>query len=138
ITIPLIAMPLVAAPVVSAVATRRSAAELVRQLRPGPKTEIVGIEAYSGSMSFYLRRPVVVVSPDGEEFTSNYIIRHYSRFAGSATLKPPSWLDTAVGGDRVFIMRPEDKVHRAMLEQRGLQLVAASARYVAYAPHRMR
>jgi hypothetical protein len=33
----------------------------------------------------------------------------------------------------VFIVRPEDKAHRGMLEQRGLRIVATSARYVAYA-----
>src|SRR5262249_32882618 len=95
-------------------------------------TEVVGVEAYTGSMSFYLRRPVVVVTPDGEEFTSNYIIRHYERFAGSPTLKAPSWLDTAAVDSRVFILRPEGKAPRAMLEARGLHLIASSARYVAY------
>jgi 4-amino-4-deoxy-L-arabinose transferase-like glycosyltransferase len=134
LTIPVIAIPLAANPVVNAIATRRSTAGFVEQLRPriGPDTEIVGIEAYTGSMSFYLRRPIVVVSPDGEEFTSNYIIRHYDRFAGSPTLKPPSWLPSAFEGDKVFIVRSGDKVHRAELERRGLKLVASSARYVAY------
>jgi hypothetical protein len=79
------------------------------------------------------------VTPDGEEFTSNYIIRHYSRFAGSPTLKPPSWLASALGGgDRVFIVRADDTAHRAQLESRGMRLVGSSARYVAYAPTRMR
>jgi hypothetical protein len=133
LSLPVAAMPIVVNPVVNAIATRRSAADFVRQLRLGPNTEVVGIEAYTGSMSFYLRRPVIVVTPDGEEFTSNYIIRHYSRFAGSPTLEPPSWLPSAIGGDRVFIVRPEDKAHRAMLESRGLRVVASSARYVAYA-----
>lgn len=138
ITLPVIAMPVAVDPVVDAIATRRSTADFVRQLPLGPETEIVGIGAYTGSMSFYLRRPVVVVTPDGEEFTSNYIIRHYSRFAGSATLKPPSWLPSALGGDKLFIVRPNDRANRALLEQRGMRVVAASARYVAYAPHRMR
>ena len=142
ITLPVLAMPLAVNPVINAVAARRSTAAFVRQLPLGPETEVVGIEAYTGSMSFYLRRPVVVVTPDGEEFTSNYIIRHYSRFAGSPTLKPPSWLPSAlpdkVNVDKVFIVRANDRAHRALLEQRGLRLVAGSARYVAYAPHRMR
>ncbi|MEK6375487.1 MAG: phospholipid carrier-dependent glycosyltransferase [Acidobacteriota bacterium] len=135
ITVPVIAIPMAANPVVNAIATRRSTAAFVAQLRPhiGPDTEIVGVEAYTGSMSFYLRRPIVVVTPDGEEFTSNYIIRHYSRFAGSATLKPPSWLGSAYDGDKVFIVRAGDTAHRAQLEGRGLRAVAVSARYVAYA-----
>jgi 4-amino-4-deoxy-L-arabinose transferase-like glycosyltransferase len=138
ITAPVIAMPMVVNPVVNAIAVRRSTKAFVQQLRLGNDTEVIGIEAYTGSMSFYLRRPIVVVTPDGEEFTSNYIIRHYSRFAGSATLKPPSWLASALEGDKVFIVRAGDTVRRAQLEQRGLRLVASSARYVAYAPLRMR
>jgi 4-amino-4-deoxy-L-arabinose transferase-like glycosyltransferase len=134
ITIPLMAMPLAVNPVVNAIAARRSAAGFVKQLHPGPQTEIIGVEAYTGSMSFYLRRPVVVVTPDGEEFTSNYIIRHYSRFAGSPTLKPPAWLTTTVaGGDTLVIVRSDDAAHRAQLERIGLRLIATSARYVAYA-----
>jgi 4-amino-4-deoxy-L-arabinose transferase-like glycosyltransferase len=133
ITLPVIAMPLAANPVINAVATRRSTAQFVRQLPVGPETEIVGIEAYAGSMSFYLRRPIVVVTPDGDEFTSNYILRHYGRFAGSATLKPPSWLATALTLDDVlFVVRAHDKKHQTLLEQRGLRRVATSARYVAY------
>lgn len=132
VTIPVIAMPMVVNPVVNAIATRRSTKAFVQQLRLGSETEVVGIEAYTGSMSFYLRRPVTVVTPDGEEFTSNYIIRHYDRFAGSPTLKPPSWLASALEGDKVFIVRAGDAVHRAQLEGRGLRLVASSARYVAY------
>ena len=138
ITAPVIAMPIVVNPIVNAIALRRSTKAFVQQLRLGDGTEVIGIEAYTGSMSFYLRRPIVVVTPDGEEFTSNYIIRHYDRFAGSPTLKPPSWLASALDGDKVFIVRAGDKVHRAQLEGRGLRLIATSARYVAYAPLRMR
>src|SRR5207244_2795212 len=127
-----IAIPMVANPVLNAIAARRSTAEFVRQLRLGNETEVIGIEAYSGSMSFYLRRPMVVVSPDAEELTSNYIVRHYSRFAGSATLKPPSWLASALEGDRVFIVRADDKAQRAQLEQRGLPRIADTARSVPY------
>src|SRR5262249_20876501 len=83
--------------------------------------------------SFYLQRPIVVVTPDGEEFTSNYIIRHYSRFAGSATLKPPSWLPSQLGGDKLFIVRADDKAHRALLEQPGLRPLGASARFDTHA-----
>ena len=138
ITLPVIAMPIVVNPVVNAIAVRRSAAAFVAQLRPAltPDTEVVGIEAYSGSMSFYLRRPIVVVTPDGEEFTSNYIIRHYSRYAGSPTLQPPSWLAPALaehGIDRVYIVRADDTPHRVQLERGGLRAVATSARYIGYA-----
>jgi 4-amino-4-deoxy-L-arabinose transferase-like glycosyltransferase len=132
LTLPVMAIPIAANPVINAIAVRRSAAGFVQQLQLGSETEVVGVEAYTGSMSFYLRRPVVVVTPDGEELTSNYIIRHYDRFAGSPTLKPPSWLASALDGDKVFIVRADDQAHRAQLERRGLRVVATSARYVGY------
>jgi 4-amino-4-deoxy-L-arabinose transferase-like glycosyltransferase len=50
LTIPVIAFPMAANPVINAIATRRSAAGFVQQLRLGSETEVIGIEAYTGSM----------------------------------------------------------------------------------------
>ena len=98
-------------------------------------TEVVGVEAFTGSMAFYLRRPIVVVTPDAEEFTSNYLIRHYDRFAGSATLRRPSTLDALVADratPRLFIVREGDTANRAKLAARGLRLLAEGAHYDVY------
>jgi 4-amino-4-deoxy-L-arabinose transferase-like glycosyltransferase len=138
LTIPIIAIPLAANPMMRAIGARRSEAALMQQLEPvvTPQTEIVGIEAFTGSMTFYLHRPVVVVTPDAEEFTSNYLIRHYANFAGGASMKPMPWLDTALADTatpRVFIVRANDAAHRANLAAHHLRLVASDARYVAYA-----
>ena len=138
LTIPVIAIPLAANPMMRAIGARRSEAALMAQIRPiiTPRTEIVGIEAFTGSMTFYLQRPIVVVTPDAEEFTSNYLIRHYAVFAGGTSIKPMAWLDTALadtGTPRVFIVRVNDAAHRAQLAGRGLRVVANDARYVAYA-----
>jgi 4-amino-4-deoxy-L-arabinose transferase-like glycosyltransferase len=131
LSMPVIAIPVLANPVMSAIAERRSAHVFVEQLRPyvGEKTEVVGIEAYTGSMQFYLQKPIMVVTPDAEEFTSNYIIRHYAEFAGG------QWAvrrNTAFDGDRVFIVRNDDRANRVLLESRGKKLIASGAHFVGY------
>ena len=138
LTIPIIAIPLAANPMMRAIGARRSEAALMEQIRPmvTPQTEIVGVEAFTGSMTFYLGRPIVVVTPDAEEFTSNYLIRHYATFAGGASIKPMPWLDTALADattPRIFIVRANDAAHRAQLIAHQLRVVASDARYVAYA-----
>ncbi len=138
LSIPVIAIPLTANPLMRAIGGRRSEAALIEQLRPRvtPQTEVVGVEAFTGSMTFYLRRPMVVVTPDAEEFTSNYLIRHYAAFAGGVTIKPVAWLDGALADparNRIYIVRANDAAHRARLAGRGLRAIASDARYVAYA-----
>jgi 4-amino-4-deoxy-L-arabinose transferase-like glycosyltransferase len=138
LTIPVIAIPLTANPVMRAIGARRSEAGLIDQLRPliTPQTEVVGIEAFTGSMTFYLQRPMVVVTPDAEEFTSNYLIRHYATFAGGVSIKPGSWLDGVLADrvrPRIYIVRLNDEAHRAQLSASGLHQVAADVRYAAYA-----
>jgi 4-amino-4-deoxy-L-arabinose transferase-like glycosyltransferase len=138
LTIPIIAIPLAANPMMRAIGARRSEAALMSQIQPivTLKTEIVGIEAFTGSMTFYLRRPIVVITPDAEEFTSNYLIRHYANFAGGTSIKPISSLDTALADTatpRIFIVRANDAAHRAQLAAHHLRVVASDARYAAYA-----
>jgi 4-amino-4-deoxy-L-arabinose transferase len=137
LTIPIIAIPLAANPMMRAIGARRSEAAFMEQIRPmvTPRTEVVGVEAFTGSMTFYLQRPTVVVTPDAEEFTSNYLIRHYGNFAGGASIKPMAWLDGAladVATPRIFIVRVKDGAHRTQLSSRGLRVVAGDALYVAY------
>lgn len=136
LSIPALIIPMAVNPLMNALALRRSTKAFIEQIRPTADQEVIGIEAFAGSMAFYLRRPIVLVSPDGEELTSNYIIRHYDRFASDprSTLRPPSWLGKALDGSRrrVLIVRSDDRVNRARIEQRGARLVGTSARFVAY------
>ena len=131
LSLPVIAIPLLADPILHAIGERRSADAFVEQLKPfvGEKTEVVGIEAYTGSMQFYLQRPITVVTPDAEEFTSNYIIRHYAQFAGGQWAVRRS---TAFDGDRVFVVRNDDRANRVLLESRGKKLIASGAHFVGY------
>jgi 4-amino-4-deoxy-L-arabinose transferase-like glycosyltransferase len=137
LSLPVVAIPIAANPMLRAIGLRRSEAAFVAQIRPlvTLQTEIVGVEAFTGSMTFYLQRPMVVVTGDAEEFTSNYLIRHYGTFAGGASIKPLAWLDVALADaatPRLFIVRANDLAHRAQLTAGGLRAVAADARYVAY------
>ena len=133
LSIPVLAIPLCANPLMNGLALRRSTKELMTKIPPN--TEVVGVEAFTGSMAFYLQRPIVVVTPDAEEFTSNYLIRHYDRFAGSATLRRPSDLDALIADratPRLFIVREGDAANRAKLAARGLHPLAEGAHYDVY------
>ena len=129
LSLPILAIPLCANPLLNGVGARRSTKELMAHVPPG--VEVVGVEAFTGSMAFYLRRPIAVVSPDAEEFTSNYLIRHYDRFAGSAALLRPSALDALLADratPRAYIVRGGD----ATLAKRGARLLARGAHYDVY------
>ena len=64
LSLPVFVLPLAANPVLSSLGERRSEQALVAKILPyvTAQTEIVGLEAYSGSMSFYLQRPIVVAT----------------------------------------------------------------------------
>ncbi|HYU25748.1 MAG TPA: hypothetical protein VEO74_11125, partial [Thermoanaerobaculia bacterium] len=133
LSLPVLAIPLCANPLMNGLALRRSTKELMSKIPPN--AEVVGVEAFTGSMAFYLQRPIVVVTPDAEEFRSNYLIRHYDRFAGSATLRRPSDLDALLAdrvAPRLFIVREGDGANRAKLAARGLRLLAEGAHYDVY------
>ena len=132
LSMPVIAIPILGDPLLQAIGERRSARSFVEQIAPhvGDTTEVVGIEAYTGSMQFYLGRPITVVTPDAEEFTSNYIIRHYANFADA-----PQWpvrRSTSIDGDRLFVVRNDDMANRAMLESHGRKLIGTGAHFVGY------
>jgi 4-amino-4-deoxy-L-arabinose transferase len=139
LSLPVIAMPLAANPLMRAIGVRRSAQELAAQIVPhlNARTEVVGIEAYTGSMSFYLHRPVTVVTPDAEEFTSNYLIRHYAVFADdpASTMRRLEAVERIVADSsqpRVFVIRERDQLHRALVELHGGRLIGTGAHFVAY------
>jgi 4-amino-4-deoxy-L-arabinose transferase-like glycosyltransferase len=138
LSIPMLAVPIVTNSTMNALALRRSTKSLIAQVRPfiTADTEIIGIEAFTGSMAFYLQRPIVIVSPDGEELTSNYITRHYSGFASDprSTIRPMSWLPVAFDRQRprLIVIRDSDRTNRAIVEQHGGRLIATAAHFVTY------
>jgi hypothetical protein len=138
LSIPMLAVPIAANSTMNALALRRSTKSLISQVRPyiTADTEIVGLEAFTGSMAFYLQRPIIIVTPDAEELTSNYIIRHYSAFASNprSTIRPMSWLPVAFDRKRprLIVVRDSDRNNRAIVEQHGGRLIATAAHFVTY------
>ena len=132
LSIPMLLIPIVTGGVMRSIAGRRSEKAFVSDLRPFLGSgDVVGIQAFTGTMEFYLQRPIILVSRTGEELTSNYIIRHYSDFAGR--LKPPEWLqDELKKRGTLFIVRNNDAVNRGQVEAHGGRLVAESPHFVAY------
>jgi 4-amino-4-deoxy-L-arabinose transferase-like glycosyltransferase len=133
LTLPVIAIPIAANPLLNAIAIHRSTKALVAQLPSAD--EVIGLQAFSGSMAFYLQRPIILVSPNGDEFTSNYLKSHYTQFAmDDSTLRPFDWLPHAFdhARPRLIIVRTTDRSNRAIAERSGARLVATSARFVAY------
>ena len=139
LSLPLLAIPLVSAPLMKSLGERRSEKSFIAQLAPHvtPHVKVVGVEAFTGSMTFYLRQPIVVASDDGEEFTSNYVIRHYPQFssAPASPLKPVKWLNDTIDAcctSRLYIVRDRDRKSRALFESRGARVIAKSSHFVAY------
>jgi 4-amino-4-deoxy-L-arabinose transferase-like glycosyltransferase len=139
LAIAMAALPVLTDPVHRAVGEQRSAKAFITALRPHlqPDSEIVGLEAFTGSMAFYLGRPFTLVSSDGSELTSNYILRHYDRYATDprSMLKPLPWLDPKLRapGRTVVITRIKDADFRALVESHGFSAIARGADHVAYA-----
>jgi 4-amino-4-deoxy-L-arabinose transferase-like glycosyltransferase len=139
LSLPALLIPIAANPLLNAIAERRSTKSLVMKLMPyvTTDTEVTGVEAFTGSMAFYLRRPIVIYTPDAEETTSNYLIRHYGTFAGAAgsPIRPMTELPRALaerGRARVWLVREGDAANRKLVESSGASLVAEGAHFVAY------
>lgn len=138
LTLPMIVLPAVSDSLLRAVAERRSTKSMVDELRPRltPRTEIIGVEAYAGSMAFYLRRPIIVVTGDANELTSNYLVRRYAMFTSNpaSPLKPLAYFERSLASTepRVYVLRVGDKKRRAVLESRGWRVIADGARHIVY------
>lgn len=141
LTLPLVVLPLATNALMNSIAQRRSMQSFVGQLRPHLRadTQVVGVEAFTGSLAFYLQRPVAVYSPDGTEYTSNYIMRRYERFTSNpaSTLHALGTLDKNVGAccdPRIYVVRKDDPQHLRTFESLGLTRIAEGAHHVAYGP----
>jgi len=132
LSVPMLLVPVTTVGVMRSIAGRRSEKALISDLRRFVGDgDVVGIQAFTGSMAFYLQKPIILVSATGEEFTSNYIIRHYSDF--SSRLKPPAWLQEQLKKPgSVFIVRNNDAANRSLVEKHGGKLIAQDAHFVAY------
>jgi 4-amino-4-deoxy-L-arabinose transferase-like glycosyltransferase len=138
LTLPVIVLPFASDPLLRAIAERRSTKSMVAEMQPHltTRTEIIGVEAYAGSLAFYLRRPIVVVSGDATELTSNYLIRRYAQFTGNpaAPLKPLPYFERSLAEStpRVYVLRVGDAKRRKLLESRGWRVIGSGARHIVY------
>jgi hypothetical protein len=138
LTLPTFALPLIATPMLHAVAERRSTKSFVVERTPHltPETQIIGVEAFTGSLAFYLRWPITVVTKDASELTSNYLMRRYERFTSNpaSPLKPLPYFERslAASNPRIYIVRLKDTQWRSALEARGWKPIADGVHHVAY------
>jgi 4-amino-4-deoxy-L-arabinose transferase-like glycosyltransferase len=91
LSLPMAATPVVLEPVIAAASERRSERSLVTMIRTElpAETEVIGLETWRPSVSFYLQRPIPILSRDGHELRSNYIMRTYDRWVDpEGTLRP--------------------------------------------------
>jgi 4-amino-4-deoxy-L-arabinose transferase-like glycosyltransferase len=136
---PIILIPALANPLMHALGERRSAKSFVAELEPNvtPQTQVIGVEAFTGSMAFYLGRPITLVTEDASELTSNYLVRRYDRLIAdpASRIRPLSWLDQSLAAntERVYILRNDDHERRAQFEREGWRVVAEGAHHVGYA-----
>ncbi|HXI13223.1 MAG TPA: glycosyltransferase family 39 protein [Thermoanaerobaculia bacterium] len=104
IAIPIFALPLVLQRLLSEIGETRSSSTIAIRVAPsiGPGGQLIGLNAYSPSLSFYLNRETQLSSSRAEELTSNYLMSQYARYAGTpgSTLHPVEW-----GGEQVFHCR---------------------------------
>lgn len=140
-SLPVLAIPLVAGPLMAALGERRSAHAVIEQLRPylTPQTEIIGVEAFTGSMAFYARRPILVASDDASEYTSNYLIRHKEQFtdAPGSTLRSLAWFQRNLDEcctPRLYVVRNRDRARQQLFEARGMKKIAEGSHHIAYGP----
>lgn len=136
LTIPLLAFPAASTPLMRGIAERRSAKSFVEEMRPHltPGTQVVGVEAYTGSMQFYLERPITLVTSDASELTSNYLMRRYDQFTSdpASPLEPLARFEVRRDPNVIYVVRNNDAERRAMFEKAGLRQIADGAHHIAY------
>jgi 4-amino-4-deoxy-L-arabinose transferase-like glycosyltransferase len=139
LTIPVIVLPLAANPLMGALGERRSTKSFVARMQPHltPQTHVIGVEAFTGSLIFYLGRPITVVTSDASELTSNYLVRRYERYTTNpaSPLKPLPYFEQSLASTehRVYVLRRKDAPRRERLESLGWRPVAMGTHLVAYA-----
>jgi len=81
------------------------------QRATGAHGRVIFVETYAPSLTFYTRRPTLVVSHDGADLRSNYVPGRYRELLGApgSTLRSPAWLDATLArcpaGD-IFAVHP--------------------------------
>ncbi|HEX7154558.1 MAG TPA: glycosyltransferase family 39 protein [Thermoanaerobaculia bacterium] len=142
LALPMLLLPLTATPLLRGITQRRSTHALVQQIRPHltPSTQIVGVETFTGSLAFYLQRPIVVATKDASEMTSNYLLRRYEKYTTdpSSPLKPMPWLEANLREccrPRIYLVRKKDPEHVARFDAMRVPRIGEGTHHIAYGPY---
>lgn len=138
LSLPIAAIPVVGADLMSAIGADRSTRALAHAIDAvaGTDAQVVTIESFPTSLSFYLRRPVVVATDDGRELTSNYLLRYFGTWSDAPTVRPADWWRESLlecRRPRVFVTSVRDEATRRELAA-ALPTIAVTRKYVAYGP----
>lgn len=138
--LPVASIPLVSLGLMDAIGRDRSTRDLAVAVQPllTSESDIVAVESYPLSLPFYLRRTMIVSTPDASELTSNYLEATYSHWAGSAgtPLRPAGWWFDALATctqPLVFVVRSDDNEVRGQLAA-VVPLIAETRKVAAYGP----
>ena len=138
LSIPVATIPLASQRLMDAIGRDRSTLEIAQLIEStaGPDARVIAVGTFPLSLPFYLRRTMLLATEDGSELTSNYITRHYDRFAGQATLRSADWWRTALiecTTPTVFVIAIDDSQAREILRS-SVDLLVATRKYAAYGP----
>ncbi len=115
-------------------AESRSSRALAQKV-PGD-TRLVAAVSFRTSLPFYLRRPVMLVSGNGHELTSNYVVAMRDRFMGGRYLQSVDRFADAIEGETptlILVTRWRKQDIRRMTKRR-LELVDADRRSMLLRP----
>ena len=138
LALPIAAISIVGAGLMSAIGTDRSTRDLAQAIDAlaGPDAQVITIESFPTSLSFYLRRPVIIATDNGSELTSNYLLRHFDAWKDAPTVRPADWWREALlecRRPRAFVTSVRNEATRRELAA-ALPTIAVTRKYVAYGP----
>ncbi len=138
LSLPLVALPVVFLPLISVLADLRSERALVRMIQTElpAETEVLGLRSWRPSVSFYLQRPVPILSVDGDELRSNYILRTYSEWTDADGVLRPVPAEAA-GFDQcaqpaVYLVHARRPEIQRTLDRAGLEKIWTGPKLHAY------
>ena len=140
LTLPVLEIPLAANPLLQAIGEMRSTRTLVTGIARWvhPDTQLIAISEYESTLPFYLHRPIDVVSQDGAELTSNYMLRHFADWSvrPNSTLHSFAWSQRQLGSccpPTMFFVRTRDLATQRALYGYGARQIAENDKLQVYA-----
>jgi 4-amino-4-deoxy-L-arabinose transferase-like glycosyltransferase len=138
LSLPMVALPVVLHPVITTALEGRSERELATLIRTElpAETEVAGFKTWRPSLSFYLRRPVPIMSQDGDELRSNYILRTYDRWVDPNGLLrpiPSNQMDIVrCSQPRVILVYARRAEDQELMDRTGLEKIWSGPELHAY------